>query len=164
MARVTTSADDDDLPEVVVDFAHTPDAVASALAALRPRARGDLVCVLGAGGDRDRGKRPGMGAAGAAGADVLVVTDDNPRSEDPASIRAAVLDGARSVEDGAEIVEIADRVEAVRTAVLDLGRRRAGSVVVVLGKGHETGQEVAGVVHDHDDRTVARSALEEATA
>lgn len=164
MERVTTSVDDDDLPEVVVDFAHTPDAVASALAALRPRARGDLVCVLGAGGDRDRGKRPGMGAAGAAGADVLVVTDDNPRSEDPAAIRAAVLDGARSVEDGAEIVEIADRAEAVRTAVLDLGRRRAGSVVVVLGKGHETGQEVAGVVHDHDDRTVARSALEEATA
>mgnify|MGYP002652140347 CR=1 FL=1 len=150
--------------EAYVDYAHTPDGLETVLKALRPHARGRLILVFGAGGDRDRGKRSLMGAIADRLADVAIVTDDNPRSEDPAAIRAAVLDGARSVEDGAEIVEIADRAEAVRTAVLDLGRRRAGSVVVVLGKGHETGQEVAGVVHDHDDRTVARSALDASRA
>jgi UDP-N-acetylmuramoyl-L-alanyl-D-glutamate--2,6-diaminopimelate ligase len=114
--------------------------------------------VLGAGGDRDREKRPLMGAAGAGGADVLIVTDDNPRSEDPAAIRAAVLAGARSVRtSSAEVVEVGDRRAAVAEAVR---RARPGDAVVVAGKGHEQGQEIGGVVHPFDDRVVLREALE----
>jgi UDP-N-acetylmuramoyl-L-alanyl-D-glutamate--2,6-diaminopimelate ligase len=110
--------------------------------------------VIGAGGDRDPGKRPFMGEIAARLADVLVVTDDNPRTEDPASIRAAVLQGARgSVTDRAEIVEVGDRRLAIREAV---ARARAGDIVLVAGKGHETGQEIEGVVHPFDDRVVVR--------
>jgi len=116
--------------------------------------------VLGAGGDRDREKRPLMGAAGAAGADVLLVTDDNPRSEDPAAIRAAVLAGALGVPDRGEVVEVEGRRPAIVEAVR---RARAGDAVVVAGKGHEQGQEIGGVVHPFDDRTVLRAALEELT-
>ena len=105
----------------VVDYAHSPDAVQRLLAALRPAVPGRVVLVLGAGGDRDRDKRPLMGAAGAAGADVLLVTDDNPRSEDPAAIRAAVLAGALGVPDRGEVVEVAGRRAAIAEAV-----RRAG--------------------------------------
>jgi UDP-N-acetylmuramoyl-L-alanyl-D-glutamate--2,6-diaminopimelate ligase len=140
--------------EVVVDYAHKPDAVAAALAALRAVTRGRLLVVIGAGGDRDPGKRPLMGEIAAAGADVLVVTDDNPRSEDPARIRAAILAGAAGGR--AEVVEVGDRRAAIAEAV---GRARAGDVVLIAGKGHETGQEVAGVVHPFDDRAVAREAL-----
>jgi UDP-N-acetylmuramoyl-L-alanyl-D-glutamate--2,6-diaminopimelate ligase len=139
---------------VVVDYAHKPDAVVAALDTLRPLTRGRLIVVLGAGGDRDPGKRPEMGRLAAEGADVLVVTDDNPRSEDPATIRAAVLSGAAG--GSAEVAEIGDRREAIAEAVR---RARAGDVVLIAGKGHESGQEVAGVVHPFDDRVVAREEL-----
>ncbi|GGO69675.1 UDP-N-acetylmuramoyl-L-alanyl-D-glutamate--2,6-diaminopimelate ligase [Nocardioides deserti] len=139
---------------VVVDYAHKPDAVEAAVAALRPVTAGKVVVVLGAGGDRDPGKRPIMGEIASRLADVLVVTDDNPRTEDPAAIRAAVLAGATG---GAEVLEVGDRRAAIREA---LGRARAGDVVLVAGKGHETGQEVAGVVHPFDDRQVVREELE----
>jgi UDP-N-acetylmuramoyl-L-alanyl-D-glutamate--2,6-diaminopimelate ligase len=140
--------------EVVVDYAHKPDAVAAALATLRPLTRGRLIVVLGAGGDRDPGKRPEMGRLAAEGADVLVVTDDNPRSEEPAAIRASILAGTSG--GSAEVVEIGDRRTAIAEAVRRAG---AGDVVLIAGKGHESGQEVAGVVHPFDDRVVAREEL-----
>jgi UDP-N-acetylmuramoyl-L-alanyl-D-glutamate--2,6-diaminopimelate ligase len=144
-------------PLVVVDFAHTPDAVAAALGALRGQGH-PIVVVLGAGGDRDAEKRPLMGAAAARGADVVVVTDDNPRSESPAAIRAAVVAGAQvaSSVSGAIVVEVPGRAEAVAEGV---ARAWHGGVLLVAGKGHEQGQEVAGVVHPFDDRRVVRSAL-----
>jgi UDP-N-acetylmuramoyl-L-alanyl-D-glutamate--2,6-diaminopimelate ligase len=139
---------------LVVDYAHKPDALAAAIATLRPLTEGRLIIVLGAGGDRDPGKRALMGEIAAAGADLLVVTDDNPRSEDPAAIRQAILDGATGGR--AEVLEIGDRRAAIAEAV-----RRAGpdDVVLVAGKGHETGQEIAGVRHPFDDREVAREVL-----
>jgi UDP-N-acetylmuramoyl-L-alanyl-D-glutamate--2,6-diaminopimelate ligase len=140
--------------EVVVDYAHKPDAVAAALATLRPLTRRRLIVVLGAGGERDPGKRPEMGRLAAEGADVLVVTDDNPRGEDPAAIRAAVLSG--TVEGSAEVLEVGDRRAAIAEAVRRAG---AGDVVLIAGKGHESGQEVAGVMHPFDDRVVAREEL-----
>jgi UDP-N-acetylmuramoyl-L-alanyl-D-glutamate--2,6-diaminopimelate ligase len=135
---------------VVVDYAHKPDAVEATLRTLRPLAEGRLIVVIGAGGDRDPGKRPFMGEIAARLADVLIVTDDNPRTEDPATIRAAVLDGA---EGSAEVVEIGDRRLAIREA---LARARTGDIVLVAGKGHETGQEIQGVVYPFDDRLVVR--------
>jgi UDP-N-acetylmuramoyl-L-alanyl-D-glutamate--2,6-diaminopimelate ligase len=142
----------------VVDYAHKPDAVTAALTALRPLTRGRLIVVIGAGGDRDPGKRPIMGEIAARLADVLVVTDDNPRSEDPAAIRAEVLAGAESVgaAERAEVHEVGDRRAAIALAV-----RAAvdGDTVVVAGKGHETGQEVDGTVHPFDDRVVLREEL-----
>jgi UDP-N-acetylmuramoyl-L-alanyl-D-glutamate--2,6-diaminopimelate ligase len=151
------------MPLAVVDFAHTPDAVAAALKALRPNTSGSLIVVLGAGGDRDPGKRAAMGAAAAAHADLVFVTDDNPRSEDPATIRAAVLAGTVAPDRPAgspagRIREIGDRAAAIREAVAASGR---GDTVVVLGKGHESGQEIAGVVHPFDDRAELREALME---
>jgi UDP-N-acetylmuramoyl-L-alanyl-D-glutamate--2,6-diaminopimelate ligase len=141
----------------VVDYAHKPDAVTAALSALRPLTSGRLVVVLGAGGDRDPGKRPIMGEIAARLADVLVVTDDNPRSEDPATIRKALVDGAASVTGPrAEVHEVGDRRAAIALAV---GLARAGDTVVVAGKGHETGQEVDGTVHPFDDRVVLREEL-----
>ena len=140
--------------EVVVDYAHKPDAVAAAIGALRPVTRGRLFVVIGAGGDRDPGKRPLMGEIAAAGADVLVVTDDNPRSEDPAAIRAAILAGTTGGR--AEVLEVGDRRAAIAEAIR---RAATGDVVLVAGKGHETGQEIAGVVHPFDDRAVAREEL-----
>jgi UDP-N-acetylmuramoyl-L-alanyl-D-glutamate--2,6-diaminopimelate ligase len=139
---------------VIVDYAHKPDAVEAALTTLRPLAEGRVVVVLGAGGDRDPGKRPIMGEIAARLADVLVVTDDNPRTEDPAAIRRALLSGAGT--GGAEVVEIGDRRLAIREAV---ARATAGDIVLVAGKGHETGQEVDGVVHPFDDREVVREEL-----
>jgi UDP-N-acetylmuramoyl-L-alanyl-D-glutamate--2,6-diaminopimelate ligase len=137
-------------PLAVVDYAHTPDAVAAALRTLRAARPGPLVVVLGAGGDRDRGKRPHMGSAAAAEADVVVVTDDNPRSEAPAEIRIAVLQGAPGG------IEVGDRRAAIAEGV-----RRAwgGGTLLVAGKGHERGQEIAGVVHPFDDREVLAAAL-----
>ncbi|MBM7804790.1 UDP-N-acetylmuramoyl-L-alanyl-D-glutamate--2,6-diaminopimelate ligase [Geodermatophilus bullaregiensis] len=139
----------------VVDYAHTPDAVATALAALRSATRGRLITVLGCGGDRDPGKRPAMGAAAALGSDLLVVTDDNPRSEDPAAIRAAMTAGVPADRRGA-VEEVGDRRAAIARAVQ---LARPGDTVLVAGKGHETGQEVAGTVTPFDDRAVLREVL-----
>ena len=160
------NADQSRMPLAVVDFAHTPDAVAAALKALRHNTPGSLIAVLGAGGDRDRGKRASMGAAAAAHADLVFVTDDNPRSEDPATIRAAVLGGAIAQEQftpstPGRIREIGDRAIAIREAVAHAG---VGDTVVVLGKGHESGQDIAGVVHPFDDRTHLKAALMERAA
>ncbi len=140
----------------VVDYAHKPDAVEAVLEALRPATTGRLLLVLGAGGDRDPGKRPLMGRVAAALADVLVVTDDNPRGEDPAAVRAALLRGVDHTAEHAELVERGDRTTAIRYAVERAG---GGDTVVVAGKGHETGQEVAGTVHPFDDRDVLRAAI-----
>ncbi|HEU4676298.1 MAG TPA: UDP-N-acetylmuramoyl-L-alanyl-D-glutamate--2,6-diaminopimelate ligase [Motilibacteraceae bacterium] len=161
--RLERVGDRADGPLALVDYAHTPDAVDTVLRTLRPVVAGRLAVVLGAGGDRDRDKRPGMGAAAARWADLVIVTDDNPRSEDPATVRAAVLAGAReqAARSGARVLDIADRREAVRTAVRGLG---PGDAVVVAGKGHEQGQDVGGVVHPFDDRTVLRAALDESAA
>ena len=142
----------------VVDYAHTPDAVSTALAALRDATAGWVITVLGCGGDRDPGKRAAMGTAAASASDVLVVTDDNPRSEDPAAIRAAMLAGVREVPEHrrAEVHEVAGRRDALATAV---GLARPGDTLLVAGKGHETGQEIAGTVHPFDDRDVLREIL-----
>ncbi|MGN6636234.1 MAG: Mur ligase family protein, partial [Oryzihumus sp.] len=158
---VPEGADPSTLPLAVVDFAHTPDAVAAALKSLRHNTSGRLIVVLGAGGDRDRAKRAPMGEAAADQADVVVVSDDNPRSEDPATIRAAVLEGARdrAARPGgaADVVEVPGRADAIRRAVSYA--TSPDDTVVVVGKGHETGQEVAGVVHPFDDREELRAAL-----
>lgn len=146
-------------PLVVVDYAHSPDALERALSTLRVGSPAPVVVVIGAGGDRDRSKRAPMGAVAARGADMVVVTDDNPRSERASDIRAAVLDGARSV-DPSRVVEVPDRREAIRRAIELAG---AGTVLVA-GKGHEQGQEVDGVVHAFDDRVEARAALAKAAA
>jgi UDP-N-acetylmuramoyl-L-alanyl-D-glutamate--2,6-diaminopimelate ligase len=137
--------------EAYVDYAHTPDGLETVLKALRPHVRGKLVVVFGAGGDRDRGKRPLMGAIAAELADVAIVTDDNPRSEEPAGIRAEVLAGAKGAK------EIGDRREAIRAAA---GMLEDGDILVVAGKGHEHGQIVGGVVHPFDDVTETAQALE----
>jgi UDP-N-acetylmuramoyl-L-alanyl-D-glutamate--2,6-diaminopimelate ligase len=134
----------------VVDFAHTPAAIGAELQALRAGlapGSGRLIAVAGCGGERDPDKRRPMGEALGSGADVVVITDDNPRHEDPAAIRATALAGARAA-DHVDVLEVADRGLAIETA-LNLARR--GDVVAVLGKGHETGQEVAGVVHPFSD-------------
>ncbi len=145
----------------VVDYSHKPAAVEGALRALRPLTPGRLIIVLGCGGDRDRGKRPHMGEYAARGADRLIVTDDNPRSEDPAAIRRAMLDGALTVPptERGEVIEVGDRAEAIAAAVAAAG---PGDTVLVAGKGHETGQEVDGVVHPFDDRLVLRTAIDAA--
>jgi UDP-N-acetylmuramoyl-L-alanyl-D-glutamate--2,6-diaminopimelate ligase len=143
----------------VVDYAHKPDAIVAALAALRELAGvrgGRLICVIGAGGDRDRGKRPLMGAAAARGADVVVVTDDNPRTEDPAAVRAAVRAGAEQAGGAAKLIEVPGRRAAIDEAVRLAG---PGDVVAVLGKGHERGQEVGGEVLPFDDRIEVAAAL-----
>ncbi len=140
----------------VVDYAHKPDAVAAVLTALRPVTDGRLICVIGAGGDRDKQKRPLMGEAAGKHADLVVVTDDNPRYEDPAAVRAELLTGTRVGV--AEVIEVAGRRTAIAEAV---SRARLGDTVVVLGKGHEQGQEVAGEVHPFDDRIELAAALTE---
>jgi len=136
---------------VFVDYAHKPDALAKALEALRPYVNRKLVVVFGAGGDRDAGKRPLMGAIAAEKADRVIVTDDNPRSEDPGAIRAAILRGAPGA------AEIGDRHEAIRRAVADL---EAGDVLLVAGKGHETGQIIGQTTVPFSDHHAVRDALE----
>lgn len=144
-------------PAVFVDYAHTPEALARVLETARGLCPGGrTVVVVGCGGDRDRGKRPRMGAVAAGGADLAVLTSDNPRSEEPARILAAVAAGAREVAGGAEVVEELDRREAIATA---LRRAGPGDVVVIAGKGHETGQELAEGTVPFDDREVARELL-----
>ena len=135
---------------VFVDYAHTPEALVNALTALRPSAPGRLIVVFGAGGDRDPGKRVLMGEAAARHADMAIVTDDNPRGEDPAAIRAAIMKGAPAAE------EIGDRRVAIGKAVAEL---KDGDVLLIAGKGHETGQTIGDVVHPFSDQDEARVAL-----
>lgn len=143
----------------IVDYAHTPDAVARVIDAVREATAGQLIVVIGAGGDRDAAKRPLMGQSAARLADQVIVTDDNPRSEDPALIRASVLEGARTVSSmsGSGLLEIGDRAQAIHLAVQ---QAQAGDVVLVLGKGHELGQEINGIVTPFDDREILNHALD----
>jgi UDP-N-acetylmuramoyl-L-alanyl-D-glutamate--2,6-diaminopimelate ligase len=142
-----------------VDYSHKPGAVEAVLRSLRPVTRGSLIIVLGCGGDRDRAKRPMMGAAAASLADVAILTSDNPRSEDPLAILAAMLDGVLSVPQSrrARVIVEPDRAAAIGQAVALAG---PGDVIVVAGKGHETGQYVGGAVLPFDDRQVTAEALE----
>jgi len=135
---------------VYVDYAHTPDALDNVLSALRDDVAGRLVVVFGAGGDRDKAKRPLMGAVATRIADLAYVTDDNPRSEDPAVIRAEIMAAAPGA------IEIGDRHEAIVTAI---GNLQAGDVLVIAGKGHESGQTVAGEVLPFDDADEASAAI-----
>ncbi len=135
---------------VFVDYAHKPDALAKALEALRPYVTGRLIVVFGCGGDRDPGKRPMMGEIAAQLADRVIVTDDNPRSENPAAIRAAILETAPGA------IEIGDRGEAIRVSVAELQR---GDVLLVAGKGHETGQIVGQQVLPFSDHEAVAAAL-----
>jgi UDP-N-acetylmuramoyl-L-alanyl-D-glutamate--2,6-diaminopimelate ligase len=148
LQRVGTSARGG---EAYVDYAHTPDGLETVLKALRPHVRGKLIVVFGAGGDRDRGKRPIMGQIATDLADVAIVTDDNPRSEEPAAIRAEILAGAKGAE------EIGDRREAIRAATALLSD---GDILVVAGKGHEQGQIVGATIHPFDDVAETAQALE----
>ena len=132
---------------VYVDYAHTPDALEAAMAALRPHVEGRLICVFGAGGDRDQGKRPEMGRWRTRMSDVVIVTDDNPRSEEPARIRAEILAGATGA------LEIAGRREAIAEAIRIA---RDGDIILLAGKGHETGQIIGDKVLPFDDALVAR--------
>jgi UDP-N-acetylmuramoyl-L-alanyl-D-glutamate--2,6-diaminopimelate ligase len=140
--------------QVFVDYAHKPDALEKALAALRPFVQGRLIVVFGCGGDRDPGKRPMMGEIATRGADVVIVTDDNPRSEDPATIRAAILAAAPGA------LEIGDRAEAIREGVKLL---QPGDALMIAGKGHETGQIVGNRTLPFSDADEARAALENRT-
>ena len=135
---------------VFVDYSHKPDALAKALQALRPHTRGQLIVVFGAGGDRDPGKRPLMGEAALDNADRVIVTDDNPRSENPADIRREILAAAPGA------VDIGDRREAIHTAIKYLSE---GDILVIAGKGHETGQIIGDEVLPFSDQDEARDAL-----
>lgn len=148
--RMELAATRDNGAAVFVDYAHTPDAVETALKAMRPHVMGRLIVIVGAGGDRDTSKRPLMGQAATENADVVFVTDDNPRSEDPATIRAAVMDGC------ADATEVGDRAEAILRAVDALG---AGDALLIAGKGHETGQTIGDDVLPFDDVEQASMAV-----
>jgi len=143
---------------VFVDYAHKPDALEKAIEALRPYVKRHLVVVFGAGGDRDKGKRALMGAIAAKHADQIIVTDDNPRSENPASIRAAIVEGASGAPN---VREIGDRREAIRGAVAAL---ESGDVLLIAGKGHETGQIIGGKTLDFSDHKEVEAALREKVA
>ena len=132
---------------IYIDYAHTPDALEAAIAALRPHVEGRLITVFGAGGDRDQGKRPEMGAVASRMSDVVIVTDDNPRSEDPGAIRSAIMAGASGA------TEVPGRREAIAEAIRIA---RSGDIVLVAGKGHETGQIIGDRVLPFDDALVAR--------
>ena len=136
---------------IFIDYAHKPDALKKALGSLRPYAKGKLTVVFGAGGDRDSGKRPIMGRVAVEGADKVIVTDDNPRSESPAAIRAAIL------ADAPGAAEIGDRAEAIRKAIADLN---SGDVLLIAGKGHETGQIVGDRVLPFSDHDAVVAALQ----
>ncbi len=135
---------------IFIDYAHKPDALKKALDALRPYAKGTLVVVFGAGGDRDAGKRPLMGRIAVENADRVIVTDDNPRSEQPAAIRAAILAAAPGA------AEIGDRAQAIRTGIAELKR---GDVLLIAGKGHETGQIIGGKILPFSDHDAVAAAL-----
>ena len=142
----------------VVDYAHKPGALSAVLTTLRRQTEGRLIVVIGAGGDRDAGKREVMGRVSAELADLVVVTDDNPRTEDPDTIRAALVAGTRQVPEGgrAEVAEYGDRAAAIAYAI---GRAQTGDAVLVAGKGHETGQQIGARVEPFDDRTVVAEAI-----
>lgn len=152
--RMELAATRDNGAAIFVDYAHTPDAVSTAITALRPHVMGRIVAIIGAGGDRDRTKRPLMGVAAAKAADVVIITDDNPRSEDPETIRTAVAQGAP------EAMIVGDRAEAILRGVDAVG---AGDALIICGKGHETTQIVGDVTYPFDDveqASVAVAALE----
>ena len=137
-------------PLAIVDYAHTPDALKLALEGVRPITPGKLILIFGSDGDRDQGKRPVMGEIAATLADVIVLTDENPRSEDPAAVRAAIREGIQKVRpDLRDVHEVEPRIAAVEYG-LRLGR--PGDTVIVTGKGHEPTQEIAGVFHRYNDR------------
>jgi UDP-N-acetylmuramoyl-L-alanyl-D-glutamate--2,6-diaminopimelate ligase len=142
---------------IFVDYAHKPDALEKVLATLRPLTHGRLIVAFGCGGDRDRGKRPLMGEIAARGADIVIVTDDNPRSEEPAAIRAAIIEGARNAG-AADLREIGDRRLAIAAAIKEL---RAGDALVVAGKGHETGQIIGDETLPFSDHEAIAQALQE---
>jgi UDP-N-acetylmuramoyl-L-alanyl-D-glutamate--2,6-diaminopimelate ligase len=149
-------------PAVVVDYAHTPDALEKALQALAPLAAargGDLWCVFGCGGDRDAAKRPLMGQAAVRGAAQVVVTSDNPRSEDPADIVAQVMAGARSSPEAGGMGSVQSIVDRRAAIVHAVDRAAPGDVVLIAGKGHEQTQEIAGVKHPFCDVAEATAAL-----
>ncbi len=152
MQRVSTLEIHGSHAGVYVDYAHTPDAIATALQAIRPHAKGRIVVILGAGGDRDQAKRVLMGAAAHSFADIAIVTDDNPRTEDPAKIRQQVLEGCPAA------IEIGDRGEAIKQGVAMLG---GGDVLLITGKGHETGQQIGGKTLPFSDQVVAEEATRE---
>jgi len=135
-----------------VDYAHTPDALAKALDSLRPYVKNRLVVVFGCGGDRDKGKRPEMGRIAVEKADLAIVTDDNPRSEDPGAIRRDILAAAPGA------VEIGDRARAISEAVLAL---KDGDVLLIAGKGHETGQTIGTTVIPFSDHEAVEAALKQ---
>jgi len=140
---------------IFVDYAHKPDALAKALQALRPYAERKLIVVFGCGGDRDAGKRPLMGAIAAENADIVIITDDNPRSENPAKIRAAILDAAKGATD------IGDRAQAIKAGIATL---QPGDALLIAGKGHETGQIVGGTTLPFSDHDAVAAALAERNA
>jgi UDP-N-acetylmuramoyl-L-alanyl-D-glutamate--2,6-diaminopimelate ligase len=148
--RMELAATRDNGATIFVDYAHTADAVETALKAMRPHVMGRLVVIVGAGGDRDKGKRRLMGKAAFENADMVFVTDDNPRSENPSSIRAAVMSGCE------EAIEVSDRAEAILRAVDALG---AGDALLIAGKGHETGQTVGDDIFPFDDAEQASMAV-----
>ncbi|MFC0201717.1 UDP-N-acetylmuramoyl-L-alanyl-D-glutamate--2,6-diaminopimelate ligase [Paracoccus rhizosphaerae] len=149
--RMQLAAQRENGAAVFVDYAHKPGAVIAALQSLRPHVMGRIICIIGAGGDRDRGKRPLMGQAAREHADVVIVTDDNPRTEDPVLIRAAVMEGA-----GPEATEVPDRAEAILRGVDAL---QPGDALLICGKGHETGQIVGHDVYPFDDAEQASVAV-----
>ena len=140
-----------DLPLVVVDYAHTPDALEKVLGTLKEQAQGQLICVFGCGGDRDAGKRPLMGAVASKLANVVIVTTDNPRGENPDAIVGEVVSGI-----GEKFVVEPDRAKAIHQAIL-LAKR--GDIILVAGKGHENYQEISGVKYPFDDALIAQAAL-----
>nr|WP_175429384.1 UDP-N-acetylmuramoyl-L-alanyl-D-glutamate--2,6-diaminopimelate ligase [Lysobacter enzymogenes] len=152
--RMNRLGGDGRLPLVVIDYAHTPDALEQALASLRAHAQARLICVFGCGGERDRGKRPQMAAIAEHGADLAIVTDDNPRGEDGDVIVADILEGFR---DPQRALVLRDRRAAIERAIAEAG---PDDIVLVAGKGHEPYQEIHGVRHPFDDTLVARAALE----
>ena len=158
--RMQLAATRDNGAAVFVDYAHTPDAIQTALRAMRPHVMGRIIAIIGAGGDRDTTKRPLMGEAAARHADVVIVTDDNPRSEEPSQIRAAVLAGVYAAGGRDVASEVADRAEAILRGVDTL---MPGDALLIAGKGHESGQVVGDDVLPFDDveqASIAVAALE----
>jgi UDP-N-acetylmuramoyl-L-alanyl-D-glutamate--2,6-diaminopimelate ligase len=143
----------------LVDYAHTPVAVSSLLETVRELVTGRVLLVLGCGGDRDRGKRPLMGAAAVRGADLAILTSDNPRSEDPLEILAQMQSGAEQAAAAGAVGEFVTEPDRAAAIALAVRSARPGDAVVVAGKGHETGQDIAGVIHRFDDRDVLRDAM-----